>query len=576
MNLDTRDRKSIEPPSGRALLSARVLVSLALATPLLGCDIVQGFQDAGDTLFPEQSTHLAAPGLKLVSGRYHELGLAAGSELYLLAREPGDDTGKLFSMRYANPQPCLIPNVARYSATREPTRSAALLPYFHENVRQGTLRFADTNCKLYDLEFADALLPVAETEKSLVVWAGTDLWLATPETGSRELIASKIEDVFGGVFGQRYGVRAGGRLGIFGKDWKEQGFFGEEVVAVQRTGKSLFYADKAGIHRIVAAKSDSRAVEDSLLAGDACALGTQDSIWLTFRSPCSGGPVLAFHEPTARLFTLPFDADPRQLKLVPALKSPGQDPLKDPFWFFFLRDGAAETEKGTLIARTPAGEERALGSRSTFLHLRLVESASETHGYALVDVSGETGRYVWWNSAGETRTLAQSVMWRTRRLMVDFDGTLANLAAASGERLEVLAERVPWQAAEHQDSKKQWTVLVHGLAGDNGALSAFNGNIDQLQEIAPDKPFVAPELSPIASNVSAFRISSLNEVLSGVIYLADFDPKTATGRLAYRNQELRFTAHINDGVSGYVVSHNEVLYTIPEGENAGIWLVSAK
>jgi hypothetical protein len=577
MNFVARARKSLEAERvhRRASLGS-FLALVSLAAPLMGCNIVQGFQDAGDSLFPEQSTHLAAPGLRLVSGGYHELGLAAGSELYLLAREPNDSTGKLFAMRYAKPEPCLIPNVARYTTTREPSRNQALVAYFHENLQKSTLHFADTSCKRYDLEFADALLPVGETEKSVVVWAGSDLWLATPETGSQELLVSNLQEVFGGVFGRRYGVRAGGRVGVFGSDWKEQGFFGDQVTSVQRAGKSLFYADSTGVHRIVEAKDDSKAVEDRLLVADACLLSTQDGIWLSFRSPCSAGRLMVIHEPSGRTYTLPFDADPRQLRLVPALKSPGQDPLKDPFWFFFLRDGATEQEKGQLIARTPTGDERVLGSRSTLLQLRLVQSASETHGYALVDVSGETGRYVWWNSAGETRTLAEKVMWRTRRVMSDFDGTLANLAVASGDRLQVLAKRVPWQIAEYQDSKRQWTVVFSDVQGDHGTLSAFEGNIDALQDTAPDKPFQVPALTPIASKVSAFRTSSLNDVLSGVIYFLDFDSKTGTGRLEYRNQELRFTAHVNDDVSGYVVSHDEVLYTIPYGENAGIWLVSAK
>lgn len=286
---------------------------------------------------------------------------------------------------------------------------------------------------------------------------------------------------------------------------------------------------------------------------------------------------MAIHEPSGRRFTLPFDADPRQLKLVPAKNSPGQDPLKDPFWFFYLRNGESQDQMNTLYVRTPAGKELTLGPRATLQQLRLVESANETHGYALVDVAGETGRYLWWNPAGETRVLTQSAMWRPRRLVIDFDGAVGKVAATSGDRLMVLAERVPWPAFEYQDSSRQWTVLFHDLdANNNGKLSAFDGGIDELQAIAPDKPFAAPAFSEVATNVSGLRTGSLNEVLSGVIYLADMDPTTATGRLEYRNLELRFTARVANDVSDYVVAHDEVLYTIPYGENAGIWLVAGK
>jgi hypothetical protein len=36
------------------------------------------------------------------------------------------------------------------------------------------------------------------------------------------------------------------------------------------------------------------------------------------------------------------------------------------------------------------------------------------------------------------------------------------------------------------------------------------------------------------------------------------------------------TARVNDDVSDFVVAHDEVLYAIPYGENAGIWLVAGK
>jgi hypothetical protein len=553
-----------------------LLAASALATAGVGCDIVQGYQEAGDSLFPEQGTHLASPGLRIVSGHYRELGLIAGSELYLIARGADDDTGKLFAMRYADPDPCEIPGVVRLSATRERSRAAPLLAYFHENVRRGTLHFADGECQTFPLTFDDAELPVAETEDSVVVWAGSDLWLATPEIGSQELLADGVADVIGGVFGKRYAVRANGRLTVFDAAWKAQGTFGDGVSAVLGAGKSLFYVDSVGAHRVVAAKADPQAVEDELLVSDACSLGGQDGIWVTLRSPCSEGKVLAIHEPTGQSFTLPFDAEPRQLKLVPALRSRGLDPLVDPFWFFYLRSGDDESSLNTLFVRTPAGDEHALGAHSTLEQLRLVESASETHGYALVDVAGETGRYLWWNAAGETRTLAENAMWRPRRLIVDSDGSIGNVAVPSGDRLLVVAEHVPWRAFEFQDSSAQWTVLFHDLQGFSGRLSAFYGGLDRLQATPQDAPFVAPQLTELAANVTALSTLSLNEALSGVIYLTHFDPTTFTGRLEYRNLELRFTASVNHGVSDYVVAHDEVLYAIPYGPDAGIWLAPAK
>jgi len=578
MKLVPHDPKSSEAlrPRVRAGSASLLLVGGALLTAGAGCDIVQGYQDAGDSLFPEQSTHLATPGLRIVSGHYRGLGFAAGSDLYLLARGADDDTGQLFAMRYTDPHPCEIAGVVRYYATHTASRSAPLFAYFQDNVNQGTLRFADATCKTYPFTLDEARLPVGETETSVVVWAGSDLWLATPETGNQERLAEGVTEVTGRVFGKRSAVRANGRLTVFDAEWKAQGTFGSEVSSVLRAGQSLFYIDSDGAHRLVASKADSNVVEDELLASDACSLGSQDGTWVTLRSPCSGGPLLAVHEPTGHSFTLPFDADPTQLQLLPALNSPGRDPLKDPFWFFFLRSGDAEDSQDTLFVRTPAGDEHALGAHSTLRQLRLEESAVETHGYALVDVAGETGRYVWWNAAGETRVLAENTMWRPNRLIVDSDGSVGNVAVASGDRLLVLAEHVPWQAFEYQDTTRAWTVLFHDLDGVNGRLSAFYAGLDGLQATPVDQPLVAPELLDVASNVAVFSTASLNDVLSGVSYFTDFDLTTRTGRLQYRNLELRFTASVNYGVSDYLVSHDELLYAIPYGDDAGIWLVPGK
>ncbi|HEY3669041.1 MAG TPA: hypothetical protein VGL19_23750, partial [Polyangiaceae bacterium] len=394
--------------------------ALALASTA-GCNIVQGFQDAGDSLFPQQSTHLNAPGLRLAAGRYRALDFALGTEVYLLAREPDDESGKLFAMRYADPQPCVIPGVGRYSATTGAERRLPLLSYFHDGGTRGTLHFADVGCKLYDLEFENARLPIAETANGVVVWAGTDLWLATPDTGSQVRLVENVDALIGPVLGQSYGLLTGGRIELFGSDFTVQGMFGEQVSSVKSAGRTLFYTDGASVHRLVVSQANAQGVADELLAADGCSLGSQDGTWVMFRSPCSGGPVIAVHEPTGRKFTLPFDAKPSQLKIVPARGSPGSDPTQDPFWFFGLRDGADAESENTLVVRTPSGTELTLGAHATLKQLRLFESDSETHGYALVDVvagkSGDSadnnGRYLWWNSDGQTDVLAEQVLLQT-------------------------------------------------------------------------------------------------------------------------------------------------------------------
>lgn len=546
----------------------------------MGCNVVQGFQDAGDTLFPEQKTYLAAPGVQLVSGGYHDVGFAVGADIYLLARRTDDTQGGLVSVPYGDPHPCVIPSVARYWASSNLTRRPPLLAYFNDDASRSTLHFADANCKLFELELEDATLPVGETASSVIVWAGSDLWLVTPESGKQQQLAVGVTGVVRRPSEQGFVVQAGGGLLLFKSDWTPQGEFGARVGSLRLAGSTIFFSDSAGMHRLI---SGSQGPEDHLLAADACGLGMQGSPWVTFRAPCSGGSVFAVHEPSGNQFKLPFDADPERLKLVPARGSRGLDPSRDPFWFFGMRDGDSDASRSTLVVKPPSGDEFPLGAHATFQQLSLLESPEETHGYALVDVAGDgSGRYLWWDSQGQTKVLAEHVLSQPSRLIVDFDGSLGKLAVTSGDRLLVLTEGVPWPEFEYRDSSRQWTVLLHDLIlpgqahGQNGQLSAFYGTLDALQATPLTAPLVAPELQLIAPSAGVFRVAALGQVLSGVMYLADFDEQSATGRLDYRNLDLRFTAHVNDGVSDYRVLGDQVLYAIPRGENSGIWLVSSK
>jgi hypothetical protein len=97
-----------------------------------------------------------------------------------------------------------------------------------------------------------------------------------------------------------------------------------------------------------------------------------------------------------------------------------------------------------------------------------------------------------------------------------------------------------------------------------------------LEAIPEDQPMPEIELTTIAPSVSRFGVGSLGLVLPGLLFLTNYDLDRGTGRLEYRNLELGFTALVNYGVSDYLVAKDEVLYAVPRGEGAGIWLVQGK
>lgn len=541
----------------------------------LGCDIVQGFENAGDTLFPEQATHLGSPGLHLVSGNFRNVSVVTSRELHLLAR-PADGSDSLFAMRYVNPEPCEIPHVGRFATSHDLNRPRALLSYFHEDAQWGTLHFADTSCKQFDFTLDNATFPVGETEQNLIILSNNALWAVDPEAGSQESLVPAVNEVLGNMLGGKILVRGGGHLYAFGKDWKPQGVFGDGVASLERAANDVLYLDANGLHKLTSPSSAS--VTENDVASDVCSFAMQDGVWATYYSPCADRKLKAYHSPTGRTFTLDSSADPRFLRLLPARGSAGVDPSKDPFWYLFLRDWDANTSRGTFVVRNPKGEEHVIGAegKGTLVRSELVQSEGEAHGYALVNMDGETGDYVWWNGDGETKVLASKVYWRPYRLIKDFDGQYGNAAVVSGDRIVTVAERVPWQSFEFVDANRQWTVVFHDWQGYSGQLSAFPSTFDALAKTPLNDPFSMPPLETIAKDVAVFSTSPLGAVLPGAIYLTDYDLATQTGRLVYRNTELRFSATIDSGVSDYIVSTDEVLYSVPFGPNAGIWLVPGK
>ena len=124
------------------------LSALALGVSCLtlgACDVVQGFKNAGDALFPPVKTYLDAPGYRLVSGGYRDLLLLTSSELYVLARGTKPDDTALYSIRYAVPTPCSVPEVGHFWASGNVDIGQAWIAYFHDGSSRGTFgSFTDT------------------------------------------------------------------------------------------------------------------------------------------------------------------------------------------------------------------------------------------------------------------------------------------------------------------------------------------------------------------------------------------------------------------------------------------------
>lgn len=565
-----------------------------LGACLVACDIVQGFQHAGDALFPPVKTYLDVPGYRLVDGGYRNLDFVSGRELYLLARPARADDDTLYSMRYADPKPCALPDVGRYWADSNNELTSTWIAYFHEDTGHGTLRFADTRCRSSSLVIEDADFPFGfrnwqgsngpvtpESSRNLLLRAGGDLLVVDPAQATVETLLENAGGALQNVGGSRLNVFASnGRLAVFDAHYRFVDFVGQGLVSFGAMGGRLYFEDANGIQRLNSqpAGEDGVSISTMPVDADGCGLAFPSSERrLAYFSPCAERRLVLWNEATSMAEETDLQTDPWLLMLLPDPKRMGNPtaPL-EPFFAFYLRDVDWERGVGTLVLRARGAEEVVIGAGAA-MERTSIDSQGE-YGYALVDVEGEVGRYVRWDLDGTVTELATNVLreaaspsWAT--LLMDWTGTYGTLAQVHQGVVRPIMERAPRRRHAYEDG--EYVALYNDYDGINGTLSLG-------VEVCPDPPgcsgrYYTPQ--PIAYNVRQNRHRLLNEseeFLPGVGYLTDYDEVTNTGRFEYRNLELEFTSIVNEGVSEFLVAGNGILYAVPFGERAGIWLTRAK
>jgi len=575
----------------RARQIARTLLAISAFATLPACDIVQGFQNAGDALFPPVKTYLDVPGFRLVSGGYRELDLMTSSEPFIFARSatPGDSS--LYVMRYQAPHPCRIPDVTGYWSDADEHASRTYIAYY-DGTGSSTVHFSDTSCTRYELELEDADLPVGFTPSGLVIHAGSDLLVANPEAGTTRLLASGVQE----IDGARRLVRANGQLGAFDRDFSPIGWVGSGVTRVVAAFGAVYFEDDDGIHRMTITSDENPRMTTTSVERDACNLTvlppTSELELLAFHSPCQDARLVVWDVATKATVPLGLPADPSYLRLSETRSAGGiarrhPDLATDPYWAFYLADIDASTGTGTLIVKLPDGSELPLGEGAALERTELAPSrtgSDPTGGFALLDAQAGSGRFVRWDTSGNVSEVATgvirdpaSLIWT--RLVLDVDATRADLAEVVNGEAVVVAHNVPKQrfafAASHPVAefagKMAWFQDLEGTEGTLAIAAQKEGSaVVDDQRLQP-----LYESTAVAHGVHVSRNGFMND-LPGLVYFTHYDLATGTGTLEYSNAELGFSAIVSEGVADYVQPGSGLLYSIPSGEGAGIWLVRAK
>jgi hypothetical protein len=578
------------------VVGARLALALAFVCALSGCDIVQGFQDAGDALFPPVKTYLDAPGYRLVSGGFRDMDLIASSELFLLARSSKEDATSLYSMRYADPRPCEIPDVGQFWAGGSRALDRAYIVYFSAENADRTLYIADEACRRSTFTLPRGELPpVALIEppqpftsinpptRSLVLRSEGNLVILSADAESAEVIVEGAGPVLAGV-GSGYFVYnvppvegAVGRVTAFDSLWRPIDSFGSGVRAWGVIGGKLYYEDVLGISY---AEPAPGATKITSVDENACALGFPNPAqrWVTMHSPCDEKKLVLWDDRESKATELGFEADPWALRLVVPAHVPRPDPAKDPLWAMLLRNIDWSLGVGELVIRNLEGVEHTLGTGAPLE--RATVNEDDTYGYALIDYDGTVGRLLRWLPDGNVEVLAEGalregtgVSWAP--LIVDWNGVSGTAAHLVEGRLERLLERVPRRKFSYKDIHGR-VALMHDYDGAKGTLAMGTPTCPQGAKDCSDRYYEPVTVARGVHHPDHAFLSQDEDFLPGIAFFTDFDDELGVGRFQYRNLELGFTSIVNEGVGEFLYAGNGLLYSVPFGERAGIWLARAK
>jgi hypothetical protein len=550
---------------------------LCAALHLPACDIVQGFRNADDALRPREQTYLDAPGLRLLGGGYRRVHFSQGPEIYLVARSSDPNDHALYATPYAAQSLCTIPNVGSYSPGQGTFKGPSIIAYIQKDVADGVLRFADATCHVYDFTLPDGSAPYAEIEQGFVVLKGTDLYLVDPVAATKQLIASSVEAVYPDILDGYSVLQTAGTFAAYrSTQWATPAHFGDGIGPAGTAGASLFFEDRTGIHRLTSSGGDDPIIADEIVAAGGCHLAFSPGVgggesWLTYDAPCADAVhnVYGVWSRHASAITWPDGA--KQMAFAPAWPQANGDPAVDPFYVVYV------TNDGTLFVRTPDKRDLKIGENAALERVNVVGSETGTYGYALVDIDGDSGRYVRWRAEdGSLETLATGVRYGGDDLLVNYDGHKGDFALASGGALLTVAKNVPAAYYRFRDQKGRWSALLSDYDGSFATLSITDSALDRSQAAYAVPPLGAPELTTIATRVVPDSRARFLTCLPGVAYMTNYDATSGTGELAYRNLQLEFTATVSDGVSDYLSTSANIIYSVPFGEAAGIWVVRAR
>lgn len=520
---------------------------------IAGCNLDSNFAGLGDSLLDPDAQGIESPGRLLLAGEYYGTRLIDDPETgerYLLSRT---GEGELSVFNLASQRQCTIPDALSYdSLARE---GLPTLVTFVRALPEGDseLAFADFDCQVSDLS-----LPFGSSENLeglFVPDVGTasgaallmrlrNRAIVLVDPWSREqVVLEELADEPPSQFLGRWWWRAGGQLVMSDARLNRLGTLGNQVSEWRTTGGDLpeiaFLESAEESTRLWVSRPPEFVPE--LLEEDACAVAYAVPTTLAYFAPCADRRLILNDRVTGNVRMVSDGVVAARGGPVRIVRGQG---------LLYLTNPEPQAASGTLwLLRDDAEEPSLIGDNAGLGQYRFTPDGGLV---TLVDTSNEGSRLIHWKD-GEVQDVAERVREiGTLGVLANFDGSVGELLEVSPDfSTRVIATGVPASAAV-----------------GNALLTSFDGSTGEL--VLLDQETGA--LEPIASGVPP-RAYLFAQQFDALFLLGEQSPGGTTS-LVFRLLDTKQNFVVNAGVTEAVeVSFpaQGLLYTIPTGENAGIW-----
>ena len=560
---------------GRFLCGAGL--GAAIAFNSLACSkIVNGISDFGNNLANPDLITVGGPGSRVAEGSY-------ASPLV----DPWDDAGPVvvaFEFLSDGPHLAMRPlkggsgcdtGLAYSSIVRDKLDNLTqLIAYSAGEAGDadgfGTVHFVDHQCKEYGQPVKSAKLPsiLYQNPPGYLIQTSTQLIVVAPWSETTTVLAENLSWWDTWVDADKsIAVIDGGHFKIFDAQHRQIADIGTAVTQMTRLGTSgAFLLVDGGVLRTYQSLSDTAPVE---VARDACNASVDTGGCLFYYSPCSSRQLQCYRTDT----------------LNPVVVDTGVQSLVSTRW-------SQDSKMATLYTKANAND----GSTELWLYRSddgsnklLVPKFAHLYGWsapaaeidALVNSDGEVGQAMRYTFTADPVLIADTVSANfSQGLLANFDRTLSigdlYTSVQLGQTPQLVASGVPY--VKDQDvivSPKNQATLDYGKAaitGSDGTLGDLTLLRYPLTSAGPDSPRV------IASDVAVGNYRFF-QYMNALTYTDAWDIQNGVGSLNLFELDLDATTFISDGVREFLEIYwpwEGIMYVIPNGDRAGIWVARAK